>query len=43
MLRLNPLQTDTKMTAGIEVMHMIKKGQTLLGGEVCSKTNISYQ
>ncbi|PEQ63723.1 DDE-type integrase/transposase/recombinase, partial [Bacillus cereus] len=31
MLGLKSLQTDTKMIAGIEAMHMIKKRQTLQG------------
>ncbi|MED3329731.1 IS6 family transposase, partial [Bacillus thuringiensis] len=31
MLGLKSLQTATKMIAGIEAMHMIKKGQTLQG------------
>ncbi|PHG09634.1 IS6 family transposase [Bacillus toyonensis] len=31
MLGLKSLQTATKMIAGIEAMHMVKKGQTLLG------------
>ncbi|HDT6579565.1 TPA: hypothetical protein QFT23_005869 [Bacillus cereus] len=33
MLGLKSLQTATKMIAGIEVMHMVKKGQTLQGGK----------
>ncbi|MED3329086.1 DDE-type integrase/transposase/recombinase, partial [Bacillus thuringiensis] len=31
MLGLKSLQTATKMIAGIEGMHMVKKGQTLQG------------
>ncbi|WP_042867844.1 DDE-type integrase/transposase/recombinase, partial [Bacillus cereus] len=31
MLGLKALQTATKMIAGIEAMHMVKKGQTLQG------------
>ena len=31
MLGLKSLQTATKMIAGIEAMHMVKKGQTLQG------------
>lgn len=31
MFGLKPLQTATKMIAGIEAMHMVKKGQTLQG------------
>ncbi|MDY7965271.1 IS6 family transposase [Bacillus thuringiensis] len=33
MLGLKSLHTATKMIAGIEAMHMIKKGQTLQGGK----------
>lgn len=31
MLGLKSLHTATKMIAGIEAMHMVKKGQTLQG------------
>lgn len=31
MLGFQSFQTETKKLAGIEVMHMIKKGQTLQG------------
>ena len=37
MLGLKSLQTATKMIAGIEVMHMIKKGQTLPGEKSVQK------
>ena len=37
MLGLKPLQTATKMITGIEVMHMIKKGQTLQGEKSVQK------
>ncbi|CUB54144.1 hypothetical protein BN2127_JRS10_02629 [Bacillus subtilis] len=37
MLGLKSLQTDTKMIAGIETMHMIKKGQTLQGEKSVQK------
>ena len=40
MLGLKSLQTATKMIAGLEAMHMIKR-QTLKG-EVCPKASISY-
>ena len=41
MLGLKSLQTATKMIAGLEAMHMIKKGK-LSKGEVCPKASISY-
>lgn len=37
MLGLKSLQTATKMIAGIEAMHMIKKGQTLQGEKSVQK------
>ena len=37
MIGLNSLQTAKKVIAGIEVMHIIKKGQTPQGGKVCPK------
>ncbi|MBD2813034.1 DDE-type integrase/transposase/recombinase, partial [Xenorhabdus sp. Vera] len=43
MLGLKSLHTAKKMIAGIEAMHMIKKGQTSPRGEVCPKANKSYQ
>ncbi len=43
MLGLKSYKTATKMIAGIEAMHMVKKGQTLQGGEVCPKADIFYQ
>jgi len=36
MLGLKSLYTATKMIAGIEAMHMIKKGQTLQGRYILS-------
>ncbi|MDP1460150.1 DDE-type integrase/transposase/recombinase, partial [Bacillus wiedmannii] len=35
-LGLKPLRTATKMIAGIEAMHMIKKGKTLQGKMILS-------
>lgn len=43
MFGLKSLHTATKMIAAIEAMHMVKKGQTLQGGEVCPKADISNQ
>lgn len=37
MLGLKSLQTAKKVIAGIEVMHMIKKGQTLQGEKSVQK------
>ncbi len=37
MLGLKSLQTATKMIAGLEAMHMIKKGQTLQGEKSVQK------
>ncbi|MCQ6343680.1 DDE-type integrase/transposase/recombinase, partial [Bacillus cereus] len=37
MLGLNSLQTARKMIAGLEAMHMIKKGQTLQGEKSVQK------
>ncbi|HDR5354488.1 TPA: DDE-type integrase/transposase/recombinase, partial [Bacillus thuringiensis] len=37
MLGLKSLQTATKMIAGIEAMHMVKKGQTLQGEKSVQK------
>ncbi|AHA70004.1 insertion sequence IS240 protein [Bacillus thuringiensis YBT-1518] len=37
MLGLKSLQTATKMIAGIEAMHMIKKGQILQGEKSVQK------
>lgn len=37
MLGLKPVRTATKMIAGIEAMHMIKKGQTLRGQKFVQK------
>ena len=41
MLGLKSLQTATKMIAGVEAMHMIKRSNSPRG-EVCPKANISY-
>lgn len=43
MLGLKSLQTATKMIAGIEAMHIIKKRTNPPRGEVCPKANVSYQ
>ena len=40
MLGLKSLQTATKMIAGLEAMHMIKRANSQ--GEVCPKASISY-
>ncbi|WP_142287133.1 DDE-type integrase/transposase/recombinase, partial [Bacillus thuringiensis] len=37
MLGLKSLQTATKMIAGIEAMHMVKKGQTIQGEKSVQK------
>ena len=42
MLGLKSLQTATKMIAGIEALHMVKRTDSPRG-EVCPKANISYQ
>jgi len=40
MLELKSLQTAKKVIAGIEIMHMIKKGQTLQGEEFVQNHNL---
>ena len=42
MLGLKSLRTITKMIAGIEAMHMIKRTNSPRG-EVCPKANVSYR
>ncbi|AIK35531.1 integrase core domain protein (plasmid) [Bacillus pseudomycoides] len=42
MLGFQSFQTAGKTLAGIEVMHMIRKGQTLQG-QVCPKSDTTYQ
>ncbi len=43
MLGLKSVQTATKMIAGIEAMHIVKKGQTLQGEKSVQRQSISYQ